>query len=462
MFVSDSLQPLGYGSKRDAAQRSLNQHAMVSKSRLKDRGRQSFLFTIENFVRGVGIAGSVGVISRREESGEHRALMREEEDEAWNSVHRFWMVSFHDSHAIPSDNALVCAIWAQFLASWASGSLSSPIFSLLYHHHLLPSLPSLPSLPPGPGPKAAQSKSGVKTQHQVSRPQAGTVSDWDRSRRDRQAMGVTGMCAESRCGLKNLEGSTNNPNVGKAERESLWTRVFDRLPFFVGLAMAIVLGLVLLELSDIDIDLTTEPKRDISIAHDRAQARLRHRPRPGSSTTPTSLTTELKHDIDIDLTSEIKHDSDTELQRASRTVPWDSVDLVVTLARCVILRTVFDPKLTDATRNVFKYLWDCENVSAWRRSAFNNSDIDTEVNVRRNKCSQGRDTEFCVTVRDRPPPAFNSSALDMISTPSSNELQDRSPWQSVDLVAVRGLSTSSEGSQQTLTRRAAVVRGESV
>ncbi|EIM91087.1 uncharacterized protein STEHIDRAFT_152761 [Stereum hirsutum FP-91666 SS1] len=34
-------------------------------------------------------------------------------------------------------------------------------------------------------------------------------------------------------------------------------------------------------------------------------------------------------DIDIDLTSEIKHDFDTELQRASRPVPWDSVDLVV-------------------------------------------------------------------------------------------------------------------------------------
>ncbi|EIM82538.1 uncharacterized protein STEHIDRAFT_161075 [Stereum hirsutum FP-91666 SS1] len=41
----------------------------------------------------------------------------------------------------------------------------------------------------------------------------------------------------------------------------------------------------------------------------------------------------------------------------------------------------------------------------------------------------------------------------MISTPSSNELQDRSPWQSVDLVVVKGLSTPSEGSQQTLTRR---------
>ncbi|EIM83769.1 uncharacterized protein STEHIDRAFT_159393 [Stereum hirsutum FP-91666 SS1] len=44
------------------------------------------------------------------------------------------------------------------------------------------------------------------------------------------------------------------------------------------------------------------------------------------------------------------------------------------------------------------------------------------------------------------------SALDATSTPSSNELQDRSPWQSVDLVVVKGLSTSSEGSQQTLAR----------
>ncbi|EIM90532.1 uncharacterized protein STEHIDRAFT_154350 [Stereum hirsutum FP-91666 SS1] len=55
------------------------------------------------------------------------------------------------------------------------------------------------------------------------------------------------------------------------------------------------LGLGCLELGDIDIDLTTE----------------------------------LKHDFNIDLTTELKHDVDTELQRASRPVPWYSVDLVV-------------------------------------------------------------------------------------------------------------------------------------
>ncbi|EIM85042.1 uncharacterized protein STEHIDRAFT_158738 [Stereum hirsutum FP-91666 SS1] len=73
--------------------------------------------------------------------------------------------------------------------------------------------------------------------------------------------------------------------------------------------------------------------------------------RPSSSTTSTSLTTELKYDIDIDLTSEIKHDFDTELQRASRPVPWES-----TLARRVIVRPMSDTKLTDATRNVSKYM----------------------------------------------------------------------------------------------------------
>ncbi|EIM82514.1 uncharacterized protein STEHIDRAFT_161052 [Stereum hirsutum FP-91666 SS1] len=294
-----------------------------------------------------------------------------------------------------------------------------------------------------------------------------------------------------------------------------------------------------LGLGDIDLDLTTELKHDIDIAHDRAQARLRPSSRPSSSTistsltteikhdidtelqrasrpvpwdsvdlvvvqglytTPTSLTTELKHDLNLDLTNELKHDIDTELQRASRPVPWYSVDLAVVQG----LSTSESDPLREANRRLLTVLFQVRRCGKLKTADAPIATIEHGGEFGRRLPSSTTSTpsggvwgilgcvsrsvvslgllSFFATVLGlvllelgdididlRPSSSTTATSLTTelkhdidvdltseIKHDSDTELQRASrtvPWDSVDLVVVRGLSTSSEGSQQTLGRR---------